>query len=287
MKHIIVGVDMTGASLNALARAAHIAGRKGAALHVIQCVDARRFADEGHRIRHQLRDIVQKLVDGLAGAKPFFSLRVTSVEPEIAILAEAKKITADLLVLGAHGTPRLRDAVFGTTATHIVRHSDRPVLVVQTGAAAPYAKAMVALAQSPPPRSVFGCLLDVAPGAEVWAVHAFAPSLRQVLAGREALDREEHRRAERMEEEIEACAVERAKSDIHAVVEAGEVLTVLMTEAQAISPDLVVMGTRRHATFSGSFAVDALFWCPHDILIVPDNESASERAIGSEAVVSV
>jgi hypothetical protein len=34
--------------------------------------------------------------------------------------------------------------------------------------------------------------------------------------------------------------------------------------------DLVVMGTHHRGTFITSRGVDALFWCPADLLIVPD-----------------
>jgi hypothetical protein len=47
-------------------------------------------------------------------------------------------------------------------------------------------------------------------------------------------------------------------------------LTVLRDETARLVPDLVVMGTRHRGTYVGSRAVDACFWCPADLLIVPE-----------------
>ena len=49
-----------------------------------------------------------------------------------AIVREARRTGAELIVPGGHGEARVRDAIFGTTATHIVRHANCPVLVAQT-----------------------------------------------------------------------------------------------------------------------------------------------------------
>lgn len=285
MKHIVIAVDLAKSSEGAIERAVQIAADNGAALHAVHCTSPARFAEHGADLRQQVRDAIQPRIDRLPGGKPFFSVRIRAANPEEAILAEARRIGADLIILGAHGEPRFRDAVFGTTATHIVRHSDRPVLVVQNDAPAPYGKAMVALADLSGARPVIDCLLAVAPAAETWAVHAFSPTLRQIIGGRNELDRQERLRSKELAETIKDLAAGRARTEMHAVAEAGDAFAVLMKEATDLSPDLLVMGTRGRSTFLGSYAVDALFWCTHDVLIVPEAEPAAEDAASVGSMV--
>lgn len=203
--------------------------------------------------------------------------RVSCAKPADAILAAAELIDADLIVLGAHGMPRMRDALFGTTGTHVVRHSERPVLIVQNDAAEPYSKVLVATENVESARPILDATLDVARGSEVFAVHAFYPSLRQSLGGNAEIDQEEKLREEEIEELLARVAVGRLAGKLtanrHAIVETGEALSVIMRETEELKPDLLAMGTRRRATYLGSRAVDTLFWCPHDVLVVPERQS--------------
>jgi nucleotide-binding universal stress UspA family protein len=49
------------------------------------------------------------------------------------LLARAKAVDADLIVMGAHGRPAVERFVFGSTAERMVRCADRPVLIVPPG----------------------------------------------------------------------------------------------------------------------------------------------------------
>lgn len=278
MKQILVAADMTQGSRGALERAVGLASCSGASLRIVHCPSPETFAEDGLAIRHDLREQVQALVDAQPGPKPYFSIRIANCAPELAILAEAENVGADLIVLGAHGEPRFRDAIFGTTGTHVVRHSDRPVLVVQGDSRTPYAKVLVAIDDAATAPAILTATQAIAPDAETFAVHAFSPSLGETLAGGAALDRQEAHHALELEKLLGAARVGRAAptltAETHAVVETGEALSVIMETTRTIEPDLLVMGTRRRATYLNSHAVDALFWCPHDILVVPQRESA-------------
>jgi hypothetical protein len=61
-------------------------------------------------------------------------------------------------------------------------------------------------------------------------------------------------------------------------VEPGDAIGVLIKEAEALSPDLVAMGTRPGAHYLGSHAVDMLFWGAADLLIVPDRDDGDPAA---------
>jgi len=56
---------------------------------------------------------------------------------ESVLLARARAIGADLIVLGADGRPALEKLVLGSAAERVVRRADRPVLIVPAGSAPP------------------------------------------------------------------------------------------------------------------------------------------------------
>jgi nucleotide-binding universal stress UspA family protein len=259
MKTILVAIDMTGASRNALGRAARLAQTTGASLRVLHAVPSRALGKEVSKVRCFVQEAVQEVIEEVPAPRPDFSLRITARDAQEAILREAQKVGADLIVLGAHGEPRFRDAIFGTTATHVVRHADCPVLVAQNDASRPYGKVMFALGSAEEAKCLRETTNVLAPGAALFGVNAFDPSLGRLFAGRDALEREA---------ETRETMISDALPGGEAVAEAGDPLTVLMDEARALAPDLVAMGTRQRA-YLNSYAVDALFWCERDLLIVP------------------
>ena len=272
MKTILVAIDMTGASRSALGRAARLAQRTGASLRVLHAVPSSAFGKDAPEVRCFVQEAVQEVIEELPAPRPDFSLRVTAKGVEEAILEEAKKAGADLIVLGAHGEPRFRDAIFGTTATHIVRHTDCPVLVAQNDPARPYGKVMLALANAEETGSLREIVDELAPGAALFGVNAFDPSLGKLFAGPRALDKEADAREAQIGEALAGGTP---------VVENGDPLTVLMDEARTLDPDLVAMGTSQRA-YLNSYAVDALFWCERDLLVVPMKEARApeERSLG-------
>lgn len=259
MKTILVAIDMTGASRNALGRAARLAKAAGASLHVLHALPSRDPGKETPEVRRLVREAVREVIDELPEPRPEFELRITARRAQEAILREARKIGADLVVLGAHGKPRFRDAIFGTTATHVVRHADGPVLVAQNDPAGPYAKVMLAIGDPEEAKALRALTDALAPGAALFGVNAFDPSLGRLFAGRAALDAEADAREDRIADALPGG---------EAVVGTGDPLTVLMDEARDLAPDLVAMGTSQRA-YLNSYAVDALFWCERDLLIVP------------------
>lgn len=272
MNTILAAIDMTGASRNALARAAGLAKATGASLCILHAVPSSVFGKDSPEVRRFVEEAVQEVVDELPLPRPSFSLRITAKEVEEAITEEALKLGADLIVLGAHGEPRFRDAIFGTTATHVVRHANCPVLVAQNDPAMPYGKVMLALGAAEEVKGLRAMVDEVAPGASLFGVSAFDPSLGQLFSGGKALDREADAREARIGEALPGGTP---------IVETGDPLTVLMDEARTLAPDLVAMGTSQRA-YLNSYAVDALFWCERDLLVVPlkEKEAAERHSLG-------
>ena len=282
MKRILVATDLNPRGTNVIARAIRLAAEGGASLRIVHAAketDPPENCPAAHRrIETEARIMAEELTDIPLDISVSISSRMASH----AILRSAESFDADLVVLGAHGVPRFRDALFGTTGTHVVRHCDRPVLIVQNEACEPYLKVLVAVDEAKAARPIVEMAMDVAPKGELFAVHAFSPSLHALLAGSDERAREK----QALEAEFEQLLAEagaggperRFTANKHGIVESDEALTLVMNETEELLPDLLVMGTRRRATYLGSHAVDTLFWCPNDVLVVPERAFANAPA---------
>jgi nucleotide-binding universal stress UspA family protein len=285
MKRILVANDLSSNSANALARAIKLAAEDGAEIRVIHAASG----PEGDFPAAQRRICTeaQTMAEEMTGLTLGISAQVALFPAAEAILEEAERFDADLIVLGAHGLPRFRDALFGTTGTHVVRHSDRPVLIVQNDAVEPYARVLAAVDGIETAPAIFAVVRDIARASELFAVHAFQPTLKGSLGGATGLDRDEARVMLSLEKLLGAYKSEGVAPLVtatqHAIVESGEAMRVIMDETEALLPDLVAMGTRRKATYLGSRAVDTLFWCPSDILIVPDRAGVNADLASASA----
>lgn len=271
MNRILIASDLTPKSSNALGRAIRLGAKTGASLTILHAAKESEDSEHCLATHRQILTEAQIMAEELTEVPLDLQVRVSAHSPAQAIIEQADRLDADLIVLGGHGTPRFRDALFGTTGTHVVRNACRPVLVVQTAHSAPYAKVMVAMsgvATTP----LVEAAMKLAPGALFQGVHAFSPSLSETLAGSAALDRLEFQQERQFEEAMASAAQELGQptGQYHATVRTAEPLSLLMEEAERLEPDLLVMGTRRRVAYLGSHAVDTLFWCPCDILVVPE-----------------
>lgn len=279
MKRILVASDLSLGSANALARGIRLAARDGAEIRIVHAAIDDEERDARNVLHRKIASQARIMAEELVSRALQFSVRISSAGPGHAIVREAELFDADLVLLGAHEVVRFRDALFGTTGSYVVRHCDCPVLVVQNESFEPYSKTLVAIEDEADMPKILASALDLAPGTEVFAVHAFSPNLRQTLGGRSAIELQETKRELELEKVLGAClartSTPAASATRHVIVETGETIEVLMKETAAIAPDLLVMGTRRQSIVLDSNAADAMFWCTNDILVVPDRERAA------------
>jgi len=95
-------------------------------------------------VRQAIKDIVKErraaLEQALSAAAAAFAGRVKKIEREIltghpvdALAAAASKPGVDLVLVGARGLGTLKRLVLGSVSEGVLRHVDRPVLIVKTG----------------------------------------------------------------------------------------------------------------------------------------------------------
>ncbi|MGH8094079.1 MAG: universal stress protein [Chthoniobacterales bacterium] len=141
--HILVPVDFSQPSFQALEYAIELAERMASRLtifHAVPLADA--FTADGFAMydlsaleeaaRRDAEDQMQRFV-GLAKfcRVPFET--VITVAPAVSeICAFAEKSNVDLIITATHGRTGLKHLLMGSVAENLVRHASRPVLVVPT-----------------------------------------------------------------------------------------------------------------------------------------------------------
>ncbi|MET8944967.1 universal stress protein [Streptomyces sp. NPDC004542] len=137
---IVVGVDGSAASEEALRWAARQAGLTGAGLRVVTAWRlpvtygyAPDYSGVGYQDR--ARETLDATIGRVLGPTPRLPVdpRVEEGRPAEVLLTAARE--ADLLVVGTRGHGAFAGTLLGSTAQHCVRHAPCPVLVVPPGTA--------------------------------------------------------------------------------------------------------------------------------------------------------
>ena len=133
-RSILCPVDLSATSRGAVRTARTIADQFEASLLVLFVEDALlaraalKFDEDelARRTRAELARFVEKAI----GAQPRCSYEIAIGDPADEILKAAKKVSADLVVMGTQGQKAPRRLFFGSTAEAVLRRSTVPVLAV-------------------------------------------------------------------------------------------------------------------------------------------------------------
>jgi universal stress protein A len=139
---IVVAIDFSDTSRQALRRATQLAGEANGVLHLVHVVPMPVYAAwsvvapdleaSGIHARY-VEDARGKLVD-LAATLAIEPFRVTCTAlpgaPGAEIVRYATECGASLIVLGTHGQRFVNRVLLGSVAEQVVRHAPCPVLVV-------------------------------------------------------------------------------------------------------------------------------------------------------------
>lgn len=140
VERILVPVDFSDCSLEALEYAALLAQRSGAALsllHVLEPVSYGLDFTLGHEhkreeMRARLTKRLAGFVGALAGAKITADSHVRGGIPADSILDGARTLPADMIVMGTHGRRGVSHALSGSVTEAVLRQSRCPVLTVRS-----------------------------------------------------------------------------------------------------------------------------------------------------------
>ena len=134
IKRILVPVDFSQGSLNALSSARDLAKQFGAELlllHVIAPIDFITVSDVYDEQRRASDAALTRIGADLRAAGQRFRVIVAGGVPSHVIVDTAKRTGTDLIVMGTHGRTGLAHMLIGSVAERVVRTAACPVLAVR------------------------------------------------------------------------------------------------------------------------------------------------------------
>jgi nucleotide-binding universal stress UspA family protein len=142
IRSILVPIDFSLHSKNALKYAVPLAEKFGASLHLVYVVEPTIYpADLGfgqvvlpgveEELREKGGEELQSLMEKEIGGRVKSSCAVRTGNPHQEILREAEELGVALIVVATHGHSGVEHMLFGSTADRIVRNAKCPVLTVR------------------------------------------------------------------------------------------------------------------------------------------------------------
>jgi len=138
-KKIVVGVDFSDCSLNALEHAVMIAQKSGADITMVW-VNHLDYSKEifslepenlHNEVEHRFEALIKKYGSGLKEGK--LDYRIASGKVYKEICAVASEIDAFLIVIGTHGSSGFEEFWIGSNANRIVSASKLPIMTIRAG----------------------------------------------------------------------------------------------------------------------------------------------------------
>ena len=128
--HVVVGYDFTATSREALLRAIKLAAR--APFHVLHFVCALEPGASADKTYESIADIVgQELRNAQIGDKVHFFVHARFGRPADEILAVAREVGADLIIVGTKGLTGVERMVLGSVAETVVREACCAVVIAR------------------------------------------------------------------------------------------------------------------------------------------------------------
>ena len=140
LKKVLVPIDFSAPSLQALKYAVAFAGRFGASICLVHVVEPASFLNDlrnvplavsdreaANKLHHKLVMLARQQIDPLTPVRP----RVCIGKPFDEIVRIAKTFQADLIIIATHGRTGLKHVFMGSVAENVVRLAPCPVLVVR------------------------------------------------------------------------------------------------------------------------------------------------------------
>lgn len=140
MKNILIPIDFSEYSENALYVAASVARKVNAELHLVHTLnmadsllldevdDAIKAAPYIRAMENKFEEYVKKTY--LEDIKVSYSVRQKSVHQEIEEIID--EVDANLIIMGSHGASGLQEFFIGTNTQKVVRNSKIPVMVIKS-----------------------------------------------------------------------------------------------------------------------------------------------------------
>ena len=136
-RRILVGTDGSECSANAAAHAVYLASELGARLYAVYSVNVERAFHAGVHFGEAMKELERSGKEATAAVKAMAGAAAVECEeilasgrPHRALIQKSDEVDADLIVVGSTGMTSLERALIGSESEALMRHSNRPVLLV-------------------------------------------------------------------------------------------------------------------------------------------------------------
>jgi len=305
LQTILVATDGSTDAARAARIAADIAGRSGAALHLIHTwrpVPAGSYpypsmptANVSRLYQADAQAILAEAAAALTSSNAQIAATHLHCGPPVGSIASlGDELKADLIVLGSRGLGPLRRLLVGSVSSGLAHEATRPVLIVRGREGAWPPRTIVVGDDGTPaaqPAAAMAAAIGQLYGATLALVHAGAPLPRDPAAGGEAMIRyslgmaapstapiealhEEHYHqiAELLKEHavaLQGLGIEHVEPEMVL----GDPAAAIVDAAEAADPSLIVVGSRGLGALArlrlGSVSTKVLHAAAGPVLIVP------------------
>jgi nucleotide-binding universal stress UspA family protein len=252
MERIVVGVDGSPASIQALSWADGIAQPSGTTVVAVRAGLASK-AEVSRDLFTELGDKARRELDGWCkdrGLTVTPESVVSDADPRVALVAIATEQRADLLVVGARGTSSLAGTFLGGVAHHLAQHPTLPLAIVPAVASTQTRHIVVGVDGSPGSLAAVRFCADLAESlaVSVTAVLAEEPFAEWVPSS----DPDSWQRRAQKQVRDWVSPVIGAGVPVEIVVERDINPVAALTRAlQATPGSMAVVGTRGRGGFAG------------------------------------
>ncbi|MFO7576915.1 MAG: universal stress protein [Pelovirga sp.] len=283
INRILVATDLSPHAGIAVDRAVNLARQHGATLYLlhavaednsIETIGPTTLQEDIARARRLLHEQLEQF--DLGGID--CHVLVETGRDFVTIITTARRLQADLILVGAHGSGFFKDLLFGTTAERVVRKSEIPVLVVKKPATADYQRILLPTDFSAAAAQAIPLALALAPAARFDLVHVYSLWGEGRLSPTAMMDAQHHAAHERIRTQaelqlrqwLEHLGLEGYRHRSH--LRPGRPGVLIPQIAGELHCDLVVMGTRGRSLLTcillGSVAEHVLKLGDCDLLTV-------------------
>ena len=279
-KNILVFTDGGPRSRVALERAAALAESNKARLTALSVLEslpvelqrliaAIHLADLWEQAVKERKQKLDRLVSRVWGENVDFTTKVLGGSPFIEVIKEAVRQEHDLVMMAAEGEGGVRDVLFGSTSTHLMRKCPCPVWVMKSGRARRYARVLAAVDPAPSDQdhnSLNLKIMELATSlarlerSQLHVIHAWAPVSPWLWVAGSRLTELEMAQIDRSNEEahlnwfgelLGKVPLDDLKVQRHLLK--GKASPLIVRLARRKSIDVIVMGTVCRAGVPGLF----------------------------------
>ena len=292
LRNVLVPTDLSPAAERAFVPAAQLAAHHGATVTIVQVTDVPLAPEVGRVTRTDGPD----MGDASFELVPVVDVEVEASDVAAAIVEQAWRTGADLIVMGTHGRSGLSRLRLGSVAEAVTRAAPCPVLLVRDGADLADWRVRRVLATVDPSDLSSPGLGDDAVPAPVLSAAALAASFGahlDLLAVAEPSPDRGYPSLRRCAARLLALTLQLARrtpspARVDYTVRQGDPVEAIVAEARRSGADLVVVGTKRRGLrrlVLGSVAEGIARRSPCPVLVVlPELASPVRRSERSTAL---